>query len=299
VVTEPFSAQQYDDRGTEATRRVLLELAHVLGTYLGRLVVIGGIVPTLLLEGADMPHVGTLDIDLTLDAEALREDDEYARMIELLEASGYIRNVGGAVPILRPFQLQRRVDLQDGGLEVNVIIDLLMPRGAQLTKHRPPLINALRIQEIDGGRLALDQAVWHQMRGRTPEGWMDHAQLRVVSLPAFLALKGNALQQRRKNKDAYDVYYVIRNDPRGLDVLAEACRPLLSDPLARVAFQQITDKFATAESYGPGTVGTFLRDRLPTGFTEAQVRTDAFRQVSAWARNLGLQPDENVQEAAE
>ena len=295
-MTEPTSAQQYDDRGTEATRRVLLDLAHVLSTYFDRLVVIGGIVPTLLLEGADMPHVGTLDIDLTLDAEALREDDEYARMIELLEASGYVRSVAQAAPTLRPFQLLRRVDLQDGGLEVDVIIDLLMPRGTQLTKHRPPLIDALRVQEIDGGRLALDQTVRYQISGRTPEGWTDSAHLRVISLPAFLALKGNALKRRRKNKDAYDVYYVIRNDPRGLDVLAEACRALLPDPLARDAFQQIADKFATAESYGPGTVGLFLQGRLPPGFTEAQVRIDAFRQVSTWARKLGLQPNDHGEE---
>lgn len=298
-MTEPTSAQQYDDRGTEATRRVLLELAHVLGPYLDRLVVIGGIVPTLLLEDAEVPHVGTLDIDLTLDAEALQEDDEYARMIELLEASGYVRNVARSAPTLRPFQLRRRVDLQDGGLEVDVIIDLLMPRGARLTKHRPPLVDALRVQEIDGGRLALDHAVRYQISGRTPEGWTDRAHLRVVSLPAFLALKGNALSRRRKNKDAYDVYYVIRNDPHGLDALAEACGELLTDPLAREAFQEIANKFATSESYGPGTVGTFLRDRLPPGFTEAQVRVDAFRQVSAWARKLGLQPASEVQRPKE
>ena len=294
-MTEPTSAQEYDGRGTEATRRVLLDLAHVLGTYLDRLVVIGGIVPTLLLEGADMPHVGTLDIDLTLDAEALREDDEYAKMIELLEANGYVRSVAQAVPTLRPFQLLRRVDLQDGGLEVDVIIDLLMPRGTQLTKHRPPLIDALRVQKIDGGRLALDQAVPYEITGRTPEGWTDRAYLRVVSIAGFLALKGNALKQRRKAKDAYDIYYVIRNTPNGLDALVQACRPLLNDPLAMDAFRQIASKFVTADAYGPGTVGTFLRDRLPSGFTEAQIRTDAFRQVSAWAQRLGIPPDEGAQ----
>lgn len=287
-MTEPNSAEQYDDRGNEATRRVLLDLAHVLGAYLDRLVVIGGSVPTLLLEGAEMPHVGTLDIDLTLDAEALREDDEYARMIELLEESGYVRNVGGGAPDLRPFQLQRRVDLQDGGPAVDVVIDLLMPRGAQLTKHRPPLVPALRVQEIDGGRLALDRTVEYRIQGRTPEGWTDQARLRVVSVPAFLALKGNALGRRRKQKDAYDVYYVIRNYPEGLNALVEACRDLLSDTLAGDAFRQIAEKFETAESYGPGTVSTFLRSRLPLGLTEEQVRVDAYRQVSAWARRLGL-----------
>ena len=287
-MTEPNSAEQYGDRGTEATRRVLLDLAHVLGTYLDRLVVIGGIVPTLLLEGSEMPHIGTLDIDLTLDAEALREDDEYARMIELLEDNGYARNVGDTLLDLRPFQLQRSVDLHDGGPTVDVVIDLLMPRGVRLTKHRPPLLQALRVQEIDGGQLALDRTVTYRVTGQTPEGWTDQAHIRVVSVPAFLALKGNALRRRRKQKDAYDVYYVIRNYPGGLDALAQECRELLGDPLALDAFRQIADKFETAESYGPGTVSTFLRSRLPLGLTEEQVRVDAYRQVSAWARRLDL-----------
>lgn len=287
-MTNPTTAAQYDSRGHEATRRTLLDLAHVLGAYLDRLVVIGGLVPTLLLDGVDIPHIGTLDIDLALDAQALREDDEYARMIALLEANGYVRNVAERVPELRPFQLQREVDLQDGGPAVQVVIDLLMPRGVPLTKHRPPLVTDLRVQEIDGGRLALAHPVMHTLRGRTPEGWGDQAQLQVVSLPAFLALKGNALQRRRKAKDAYDVYFVIRNAPHGLDTLVEDCRALLADPLAREAFEEIARKFAVEDAYGPGTVGTFLRSRLPEGFTEAQVRVDAFRQVSAWAQRLGV-----------
>ncbi|CAM3831464.1 hypothetical protein DESA109040_22280 [Deinococcus saxicola] len=144
---------------------MLLELAHILGAYLDRLVVIGGLVPTLLLDTPEMPHIGTLDIDLTLDAAGLRENDEYARIIELLEAQAYVRNTGETDPNLKPFQLQRTIDLQDGGPVIPVLVDLLMPRGVQLTKHRPPLIEKLRVQEIEGGQLALDHHVQHVLRG--------------------------------------------------------------------------------------------------------------------------------------
>ncbi|CAM3831436.1 hypothetical protein DESA109040_22275 [Deinococcus saxicola] len=129
------------------------------------------------------------------------------------------------------------------------------------------------------------------MRGRTPEGWTDTARLNVVSVPAFLALKGNALQRRRKHKDAYDIYYVIRNYPEGLDALAHECRALLGDPVAQAAYQEIANKFGSADAHGPGTVGTFLRGRLPGGFTEERLRTDAYRQVSAWAERLGLRAE--------
>lgn len=40
-------------------------------------------------------------------------------------------------------------------------------------------------------------------------------------------MKGYALNGRYKQKDAYDIYYCIRNYPDGIDALAEACRPLL------------------------------------------------------------------------
>ena len=64
---------------------------------------IGGAVPWLLLGNADMPHVGTLDVDLGLDAEALG-DGEYATLVEALMGHGYEQRKE-----LRRFQLVRRV----------------------------------------------------------------------------------------------------------------------------------------------------------------------------------------------
>jgi hypothetical protein len=43
-------------------------------------VVVGGLIPWLLQNNEDMPHVGTLDIDLGLDPSALA-DGEYASLI--------------------------------------------------------------------------------------------------------------------------------------------------------------------------------------------------------------------------
>ena len=68
---EPQYASEYDDRTTAAVRSVLVEISQILGSYRDKFVVIGGAVPWLLLAEADMRHVGTLDVDLSLDAEAL------------------------------------------------------------------------------------------------------------------------------------------------------------------------------------------------------------------------------------
>ena len=84
---EPQYASDYDDRTTVAVKSVLVEIGQILGSYQGKFAVIGGAVPWLLLGAADMPHVGTIDADLSLDAEALR-DGEYAQLVETLMRQG-------------------------------------------------------------------------------------------------------------------------------------------------------------------------------------------------------------------
>src|SRR5580658_922799 len=101
VPREPQSAADYDDRTTAAVKTVLLEIGQILGSFQGKFAVIGGAVPWLLLENDEMRHVGTLDVDLGLDAEALG-DGEYATLVEALMGNGY-RQRGE----LRRFQLVR------------------------------------------------------------------------------------------------------------------------------------------------------------------------------------------------
>ena len=62
---------------------------------------VGGAVPWLLLSESDMPHIGTADVDLSLDAEAL-DDGDYAKLIESLQEQGYDQKEG-----MRRFQLVR------------------------------------------------------------------------------------------------------------------------------------------------------------------------------------------------
>lgn len=88
VEVEPQFASDYDDRTTVAVKSVLVEIGQVLGSYEGKFAVIGGAVPWLLLSEADMPHIGTTDVDLSVDAEALGEG-EYAHLVESLLRHGY------------------------------------------------------------------------------------------------------------------------------------------------------------------------------------------------------------------
>src|SRR4029079_19345689 len=104
---EPQSAADYDDRTTDAVKSVLVEIGQILGSFKGKFAVIGGAVPWLLLENEEMRHVGTLDVDLGLDAEALG-DGEYAKLVESLMENGYKQS-----DELRAFQLVRNVPAKD------------------------------------------------------------------------------------------------------------------------------------------------------------------------------------------
>ena len=284
-MTEPQSAGDYDDRTTAAVKSVLVEIGQILGSFKGKFSVIGGAVPWLLLSEADMPHVGTVDVDLSLDASALG-DGEYVRLVEALQTHGYQQREN-----LRRFQLVRTVPTRDGGPDIDVVVDFLMPRDVKIAKNRPPLINRFAVQRADGADLAIRFPEMVAIDGDMPDGGRNLVRIAVASIPALLAMKGYAIANRLKRKDAYDIYYSIRNFPDGMDALVEATRRLLDVPSARRGYCLIADKFRDVEDFGPTNVRRFVEDSdLLGGRTADQWQQDAFGQVDAWLRELGLRP---------
>ena len=149
VPHEPQHANHYDHRTTMAVKKVLIEIGQILGSFIGKFAVIGGAVPWLLFDNAEMEHVGTMDIDLSLDAEALG-GGEYAMLVDSLIKQGYLQRRE-----LRKFQLVRQIDAGDGGAQIDVILDFLMPRDAYIVKNEPQLVEHFAVQRADGTDLAL------------------------------------------------------------------------------------------------------------------------------------------------
>jgi hypothetical protein len=280
---EPQSAADYDDRTTAAVKAVLVEIGQILGSFRGKFTVIGGAVPWLLLGNSDMQHVGTLDVDMSLDAEALG-DGEYATLIEALQGHGYEQR-----EVLRRFQLVRSVPVDDGGAPIDIIVDFLMPRDAEIVKNSPPLIENFAVQRAGGADLAQHFYQMVAITGPMPGGGTNCVEIAVCSIPALLAMKGHAIDGRHKQKDAYDIYYCIRNYPGGVEALEVACRPLLEYPSGVLGFQYIANKFGDVESYGPTSVRQFVEETQILGErTPDQWQQDAFGQVDAWLRALGI-----------
>lgn len=71
-------------------------------------------------------------------------------------------------------------------------------------------------------------------------------------------MKGYAISGRYKQKDAYDIYYCIRNYPDGHEALARDCQPLMKFPTAVQGYRHIAAKFENVDSFGPTCVRRFV-----------------------------------------
>ena len=150
----------------------------------------------------------------------------------------------------------RTVPARDGGADIDVVVDFLMPRDAMIAKNAPPLVANFAVQRADGADLALSFNQLVAIDGDMPDGGRNRVQIAVASIPALLAMKGYAITKRLKRKDAYDIYYSIRNFPGGIDTLVAATRPLCAFEIARTGFLHISEKFRHLNDLGPTACGS-------------------------------------------
>jgi hypothetical protein len=282
VPQEPQSADDYQDRTTAAVKMVLVEIGQILGSFRGKFAVVGGSVPWLLLEDSEMEHVGTLDVDLNLDAEVL-QNGEYADLIKALMSHQYQQTED-----TKDFQLRRMVPARDGGDDIDIRVDFLMPASADIKKNKPKFIENFRVQRADGADLATQ---FHQLvaiEAEMPDGGRNRVEIAVCSIPVLLAMKGFAIQNRMKRKDAYDIHFCVRNYPGGIEALAADCRDVLGQASGREGYSYIRGKFASVESYGPTSVRKFVEATSALdNLTPEQWQQDAFGQVDAWLNKIG------------
>ena len=247
---EPRQRDDYSPRQVEAARRVLVDLGQVLAAFEDCLVVVGGWVPDLLLEQADEPHVGSIDVDLVLDAKKLA-DGRYADLLTLL------LNTRRYKPGAKPFQLVVEVDLKDGEKPVEVEVEFLASREVKLKKNRPKLLEGFRVLQADACGTAFHAPIRMEVSGRTVRGANNKVHLRIASLPDFLVMKAHALAGRDKPKDAYDFCYCLEHFPDGMKTLATVWKSRIKEKDVARAVEILRDKFDSVDAFGPGQVVEF------------------------------------------
>lgn len=250
MIPEPRQQSDYTDRQVEAARRVLIDLGQVLASFADCIVLVGGWVPDLLMPDAEEPHVGSIDVDLALDAKKLK-GGRYAELLKLLlDTRRY-------VPGAKDFQLVSEVDLKDGGPPLQVEVDFLASKEVRLTKNRPKLLEDFRVLQADGCSAAFHAPVEMQIPGRNTRGAKNTVRLRLASLADFLVMKAHAIGGRDKPKDAYDFCYCLDHAPGGMTPLSASWHARRDERDVTRAMEILREKFDEPASFGPLQVVDF------------------------------------------
>jgi hypothetical protein len=273
--------QDYTAEAIEACKSVLIELVHLLGEFRDHMVLVGGWVPPLLLAQAPEPHVGTIDIDLALDFQRIPEET-YQTMLEALRKRGYRQDAQ------QPFRFFRDVHLP-AREPITVEVDFMAGEyGGTGRGRRTQQVQDLRARKARGCDLVFSDPVPVTVEGELPGGGRDRVTVRVASIVPWLVMKGMALEERVKEKDAYDVYYCVRHFPGGPAALVAAFHPHLENRLVREGLGKIRSAFLSVEHTGPKWVADFLDVTDPGERAILQRRT--YEVVTAWLDTLRIEP---------
>jgi hypothetical protein len=257
-------ANQYLNLETQATEVIRAELVALLEPYWQKIVIVGGSVPAILVQGQPK-HLGTLDIDLLFDLNKFKTG-EYSQMMRTLKKAGYTKSRDPKTP----FRLVKTIE------EITIPVDFLAP-----TSSLDPLISSLfeheenQLSAAPGLNIALHQPLQLEMAGH---------QIKIASLPAILATKGYSMNDNRR-KDAYDIWYILSHPSDAPKKLGIACQAYLEITGARAGYQRLAGFFQSDDDLGPQWVAAFLQ---PEQLEPEQIMQDAYQRVGLWAETLGI-----------
>jgi hypothetical protein len=245
------SKSQYGEREVNACKAVLIELVHLMGEIKDEMVIIGGWTPVFLLPQSEEPHIGSLDIDVALNFSKI-PDDTYQTILKAFIKRGYIQDRE------QPFRFFRKVKVKEGDI-INVEVDLMAGEyGGTGKGRRTQKIQDVHARKARGCDLAFDASITVTLEGELPEGGKDKVSFKVSGIVPFLVMKGMAMYDRMKEKDAYDIFYCVEHYPGGVQKLASEFEPYIKNKLVIEGIGKIRSKFASVEHVGPTWVADFL-----------------------------------------
>jgi hypothetical protein len=274
MANKPQQASDYTSEQLEFVRATCLYVATKLGDLMDEVVVVGGLVPSLLINQEALPegasaHVGTLDLDVGLTL-ALFEEERYRTLTERLRNAGFKQDQTDKG---RPTRQRWCIT----GLRM-VTVDFLIPPSLATDQG-----GKLRNLEEDfaaiiapGLKLAFQDRRRVRITGQTIFREKATREVWVCGPGAFVAMKALAFRGRGENKDAYDLYYFVRNFGAGVEDVADCLRPLLEDEEAQHALQVLREDFLDHNGVGPLRVAKFLQ-----GGPDNEIQADVVGFVKA------------------
>lgn len=254
---KPETQAGYRPEWVEIVRSSCLYVATVLGDHVHEdLIVVGGLVPALLIdqddlpEGAD-PHPGTMDLDLGLQIAVL-DGARYRAISKRLRDAGFEMDTNKEG---NPTRQRWKI----AGSAGEAVVDFLIAPGDEEDEA-----GSLKDLEEDfaaiitpGLELAFKDRELIRISGTTIKGERCEREMAVCGPGAFVVLKALAFGVRGLNKDAFDLFYVVRNYGSGTAEVAARLEPLLNSPDAQQALETLERDFSDPEGIGPMRVAAF------------------------------------------
>jgi len=170
----------------------------------------------------------------------------YETIVSLIEKRGYRPFVANDGEVL-PYRFYRKVKSP-----LDDLVKRLSPSKFLAVQKD------LQAVVIRGSSIVFSHNFEHNIKGVLPNGAETRALAKVSDIVGSLATKGLALKGRYKEKDAYDIYFVLRYYKGGPRKVAEEVRSFLGESVVEEALEEIRDKFRTVRSEGPFQVAYFL-----------------------------------------
>lgn len=270
----------YPKNEVEACLSVLVEFMTILGEYRESIVLIGGWVPYFLIERKKHEHVGSLDIDAAFDFNSI-SSEAYNTILKLLKKRGYREGS-------QPFIFYRTIKVESG-IEVTVEINLLAGEyGGTSKSHRTQKIQDVRARKARGCDLVFEHNFLNIITAKMPDQATNQLTIKIADVIPFLVMKGMALWDRYKEKDAYDIYFTISNYPGGIQTLVNIFKPVKSNRLVIEGLGKIKSKFIDIESPGPIWVVNF--EEITDEEEKEIVKRDVFERVNTFLDALHIKP---------
>lgn len=274
---EPRVAADYVPGCSTIVRRTCLEIATRLGDFGDELRVVGGLVPSLIIDQANRAagvdaHIGTIDLDLGLSIVVL-DEQLYEQIAKRLHEAGFTPDEN---PSGNPTAQRWRS-------AHGTTVDFLIPPASAADKGG-------RLRNLDdefaaiitpGLDLAFEDSQAVTIRDTLPAGGgIVERSIHVCGPGAYTVLKSLAFNNRGKPKDAYDLYYVIRNHAAGIEQIAAKIRRFGERPEVQQATGILKRDFMQVDSIGPVRVAEFL------GAPDVNLQADVAGEIRALLDSL-------------
>lgn len=301
-MTGARAGELYTPESVAACEMALRTLLRGMGPWGTRLVLIGGMAPRYLIQDPPEhigPHPGTTDLDMVIQIAVGRDEECYRTLAKNLKECGFgpERRDGST----SSFRWERDV----GGITVQ--LEFLCPvaeEGNPGTVRKQLGLNVgakVGAIQIVGAELVNRDHVQVDIRGELLDGrgrCDDPIMLRVAGVSSLLMLKGLAMRDRSKDKDPFDIVWLLSAYPGGPVAAATHVRAshIAGEADLFEAVGWIRNKFASVENEGPAAYARFISGmRPPDHGAESdammRLRRDALGTVQAflveWDRLAG------------